>query len=132
MASGRATVRRAPPFIDPPGYEQHRPEQTLFYRLVEQHYPALLAAREAAGRPLPTYAQEEFEAYRKCGRLERGFLRVRCEDCHAEKLVAFSCKRRGFCPSCGARRMTDTAALLAESKRPRVPRCGRARRARPP
>ena len=57
--------------------------------------------------------QEEFEAYSKCGRLEHGFLRVRCEDCHAEKLVAFSCKRRGFCPSCGARRMTDSAALLA-------------------
>jgi hypothetical protein len=27
----------------------------------------------------------------KCGRLEEGFLRLRCEDCHAEKLVAFSC-----------------------------------------
>ena len=25
-----------------------------------------------------------------------GFLRVRCTDCHAERLVAFSCKRRGF------------------------------------
>jgi transposase len=32
---------------------------------------------------------EEFEAYLKCGRLEEGFLRVRCEQCHAEKLVAF-------------------------------------------
>ena len=24
-------------------------------------------------------------------------MRVRCEDCHHERLVAFSCKRRGFC-----------------------------------
>ena len=24
---------------------------------------------------------------------------VKCESCQAEKLVAFSCKRRGFCPS---------------------------------
>jgi ribosomal protein S27E len=72
--------------------------------LVERHYPELVAAREAAGRPLPKYVCEEFEAYLKCGRLEHGFLRVRCEDCHAEKLVAFSCMRRGFCPSCGARR----------------------------
>jgi hypothetical protein len=31
-------------------------------------------------------------------------LRVRCDTCHAEHLVAFSCKRRGFCPSCGAGR----------------------------
>jgi len=49
-----------------------------------------LAGREAAGRPLPQYVQEEFEAYLKCGRLEHEFLRVRCADCHAEKLVAFS------------------------------------------
>jgi hypothetical protein len=47
--------------------------------------------------------------------------RVRCEDCHAETLVAFSCKRRGFCPSCGARRMTDSAALLADEVLPPKP-----------
>ena len=32
----------------------------------------------------------------KCGRLEQGFLRVRCDTCHAERLVAFSCKRHGY------------------------------------
>jgi hypothetical protein len=37
---------------------------------------------------LPAYVQEEFEAYLKCGRLEEGFLRVRCEQCHAEKRVS--------------------------------------------
>jgi hypothetical protein len=77
--------------------------------------------REAAGRPLPKYIKEEFAAYLKCGRLEHGFLRVRCEDCHAEKLVAFSCKRRGFCPSGGARRMSDSAALLADEVLPAKP-----------
>ena len=54
-------------------------------------------------------------------RLEHGFLRVRCESCHAEMLVAFSCKRRGFCPSCGARRMAETAALLADQVLPQQP-----------
>ena len=121
MAGKRAAARRAPPFIDPPGYARHRPEETLLCRLVEQHYPAFLAARAAAGRPLPKYVQEEFEAYLKCGRLEHGFLRVRCEGCHAEKLVAFSCKRRGFCPSCGARRMVESAALLADEVLPPRP-----------
>lgn len=120
MASER-TRPRAPPFIDPPGYARHRPEATLLYQIVERHYPELVAARETAGRPLPQYVQEEFEAYLKCGRLEHGFLRVRCEDCHAEKLVAFSCKRRGFCPSCGARRMADCAALLADAVLPAKP-----------
>ena len=91
---------RAPPFGDPPGYVRHRPEWTVLYQLVERHYPDFLALREAAGRPLPRYVQDEFEVYLKCGRLEYGFLRVRCEDCHAEKLVAFSCKRRGSYDDC--------------------------------
>ena len=76
---------------------------------------------DAQGRALPTFVQREFEDYLKCGRLEHGFLRVRCDACHAEKLVAFSCKRRGFCPSCGARRMVDSAALLVDEVLPHQP-----------
>ena len=109
---------RAPPFLDPSGYARHRPEITLLYQLVQQHYPAFRELRSEAGRPLPRYVQEEFEAYLQCGRLEEGFLRLRCEACHAEKLVAFSCKKRGFCPSCGGRRMAETAALLADEVLP--------------
>ena len=91
-AAACALRPRAPPFIEPSGYAQHRPESTLLYQLVEQHYPEFRDLRAREGRPLPAYVQEEFEAYLKCGRLEEGFLRVRCEGCHAEKLVAFSCK----------------------------------------
>jgi len=72
----------------------------------------LKAHLAAQGRILPAYFQREFEDYLGCGRLEHGFLRVCCGPGHAERLVAFSCKRRGFCPSCGARRMADSAALL--------------------
>jgi hypothetical protein len=75
MASERAGRPRAPPFIDPPGYARHRPEETLLYQLVERYYPELVVAREAAGRSLSKYVQEEFAAYLKCGRLEHGFLR---------------------------------------------------------
>lgn len=102
-------------------YQRHRPEQTLLYRIVEQHYPAFSVHLAAQGRDLPAYVQREFEDYLKCGRLEHGFLRVRCESCHAEHLVAFSCKRRGFCPSCGARRMADSAALLVDEVLPEQP-----------
>ena len=81
------------------GYQRHRPEQTLLYQLVVQYYPAFADLMAAQGRPLPDYVQREFEDYLKCGRLEHGFLRVRCTSCHQEQLVAFSCKCRGFCPS---------------------------------
>ncbi|WP_171252670.1 transposase zinc-binding domain-containing protein, partial [Acinetobacter baumannii] len=81
-----------------PNYERHRPEQTLLYQLVQQHYPVFKSSLDDQGQSLPRYVQREFEDFLQCGRLEYGFLRVRCEDCHHERLVAFSCKRRGFCP----------------------------------
>lgn len=120
-AAAHARHPRAPPFVEPSDYARHRSENTLLYQLVEQHYPAFREMRAMAGRSLPDYIEGEFDAYLKCGRLEEGFLRVRCEHCHAEKLVAFSCKKRGFCPSCGARRMAETAALLTDEVLPERP-----------
>ncbi len=102
-------------------YERHRPETMLLYQLVEQYYPQFRELMVQQETPLPGYIQQEFEAYLKCGRLEYGFLRVRCESCHHEKLAAFSCKKRGFCHSCGARRMVDSAALLTDEVLPKVP-----------
>jgi len=102
-------------------YEQHRPKQTLLYKLIEAHYPTLIEQLGQQGKCLPYHVRREFDAYLECGRLEHGFLRVRCDTCHFERLVAFSCKRRGFCPSCGARRMAETAALLSDEVFPDVP-----------
>ena len=95
-------------------YARHAPERTLLYALVEAHYPDFIARIEAEGRSLPGYVREAFDAYLRCGVLEHGFLRVVCEHCRAERLVAFSCKKRGFCPSCGARRMAESARHLVE------------------
>jgi hypothetical protein len=121
MGASDHDIAQAASFISPPGYSRHRPESTLLYRLVAEHYPRFRDRRVAEDRPLPRYVEDEFEAYLKCGLLEHGFLRVKCEACQAEKLVAFSCKRRGFCPSCGARRMAETAALLVEDVLPQQP-----------
>jgi len=71
----------------PVRYERYRPEATLLYQLVEHHYPDFLAALGERDRSLPLYVEKEFEAYLKCGRLEHGFLRVRCTTCYAELLV---------------------------------------------
>ena len=67
------------------------------------------------------FVKDEFEAFLECGILAHGFLRVRCVDCAHEKLVAFSCKRRGFCPSCGARRIAQSAAVPVDEVIPQVP-----------
>ncbi|MBW2547473.1 MAG: transposase zinc-binding domain-containing protein, partial [Deltaproteobacteria bacterium] len=53
--------------------------------------------------------------------LAHGFARFRCGACGTDRLVAFSCKGRGFCPSCGGRRMTERAAHLIDHVLPRTP-----------
>ncbi len=102
-------------------YARHRPELTLLYRLVEEHHPSFVARLAAEGKFLPRHVTREFEDFLACGRLEHGFLRVACGGCRAERLVAFSCKRRGFCPSCGARRMAESAAMLVDEVFPARP-----------
>ncbi len=102
-------------------YVRHRPETTLLYQVIREYWPEFQAELASQDKYLPAYITKEFEAYLKCGRLEHGFLRVQCETCHDEKLVAFSCKLRAFCPSCGARRMTESAALLVDEVLPHQP-----------
>ena len=50
-----------------------------------------------------------------------GFLRMTCEGCDQEKVVAFSCKKRGWCPSCCAKRKTEAADHLVDDVLPLVP-----------
>lgn len=75
------------------------------------HWPTLRAELDAADRPLPAFVGQEFDAFLTCGLLEHGALRERCDACQLERLVAVSCKRRGFCPGCGGRRKAETEAL---------------------
>ena len=102
-------------------YERHRPEETPLYQFVETDYPEILARLEAEGGSLPQFVKQEFDDYLKCGLLEHGFLRVECDACSHEHLVAFSCERRGFCPSCGAGRMVESAANLVDHFLPEQP-----------
>ncbi|MFM8766626.1 MAG: transposase zinc-binding domain-containing protein, partial [Rubrivivax sp.] len=90
--------------------------------MVQQHAASFIAHTEAStGAELPRYIKDEFDAFLECGILAHGFLRLRCGECGHDKVLAFSCKRRGFCPSCGARRMSQTAAHLVDHVIPHVP-----------
>ena len=96
-------------------YRRHRPEQTGLYPVIETNLTAFLEYLHEREAALPRFVTDEFKDYLRCGRLEYGFIRVKCDGCRHEHLVAFSCKRRGFCPSCGARRMIETSAHLGSS-----------------
>ncbi len=106
-------------------YARRRPELTTLYEVVRDNLATLYAASDAGfSSPLPGFVRSELEAYLECGLLCRGFALMACTEpeCHARHLVAFSCKGRGFCPSCLGRRMAQTAANLIDHVLPeRVP-----------
>jgi hypothetical protein len=91
------------------------------YAAVRDNLATLLAEASELGRGLPRYVERDFARYLECGVLTHGFARVRCESCKDELLVAFSCKGRGVCPSCNAKRAHVTAAHLVERVLPHVP-----------
>jgi hypothetical protein len=107
----------------PLAYRPRQPDADVLHRLVRDHFETL-RARARGGRDdegLPAFVEREFREFLTCGRLAAGFARFRCRACGTDRLVAFSCKGRGFCPSCGGRRMTERAAHLVDHVFPAVP-----------
>ena len=112
--------QEAPALPDEPAslYRPRRPRESPLYRLADA------CCDEVKGR-----WEEDFErrygfwrgsvedavyGFLDCGIFDRGFARVSCTECRAEYLVAFSWQRRGFCPSCAAKRGALFGAFLAE------------------
>jgi hypothetical protein len=89
--------------------------------LVKRGWPALRAQSAEAGITIPDFVDRAFEGFLTCGVPEAGLTRLRCPDCQLERALAFSCKSRGLCPSCGARRMHDVSEHLMERVFPEVP-----------
>ncbi len=107
---------RARPFR----YKRHEPEKTLLYDVLAREWDSWFAERQAdtSRSSLPDYVQRDFEGFLRCGLLQHGFLILSCESCGEKLPVAFSCKKRGFCPSCCAKRMSETAAHLIDNVLP--------------
>ena len=104
-------------------YAPRHPEQTTLYEVVRDNLETLYAAVDDGALPfaLPAFVRKELDGYLDCGLLCRGFARLRCPACNESRLVSFSCKGRGFCPSCLGRRMASTAANLVEHVLPPAP-----------
>ncbi|MCP5058784.1 MAG: transposase, partial [bacterium] len=95
--------------------------ETVLHEVVREQLESFLASAREGDHPAPRFIEQELRAYLRCGILAHGFLRLHCDACGHDRLVSFSCKRRGFCPSCGGRRMADTAAHLVDCVLPEVP-----------
>ncbi|MCU0728193.1 MAG: transposase zinc-binding domain-containing protein, partial [Planctomycetes bacterium] len=101
-------------------YRPRYPERTPLWKLFDEHYLDFTRVHEERFEhedgPLRTVVTETVTAFLDCGVLRAGFARVCCPECHAEYLLAFSCKGRGLCPSCQAKR----AELFAEKLREEI------------
>jgi len=76
----------------------HRQEQTHFEE-VRGQWEERFERRFGFWRG---FVDEQVGRYLDCGLYENGFARIRCPDCAEEYLLAFSCKTRELCPSCGS------------------------------
>jgi len=104
-------------------YLRRIPESGVLYEVLASHLETFLARSANGGlRPgLPRHVRRELRAQLRCGLLAHGFASIHCFRCGTDALVAFSCKGLGFCPSCGGRRMAESAAHLVDHVLPEVP-----------
>ena len=108
-----------------PVYRPRKPQDSQYYQCVEDHFETLeqvyderFAKQYGFFRP---YVRKVIYRYLDCGILHNGFARVKCEDCNYEYLLAFSCKRRHFCPSCHQKRVVEFGEYLCEEILKAVP-----------
>lgn len=103
-------------------YRRRRSERTLLYCTVQNHLATWLALHDDGPVVVfPASLSGSFIATSNAAFLTACFARARCADCGHDFLVAYSCKGRGVCPSCIARRMVEAATHFALHVIPRLP-----------
>ncbi len=109
----------------PSVYRPRRPRASPLWQIVHYAWNEFLAEYETAHRktcgPLRPDTVHVVEKFYRCGDLSAGFTRLQCPDCGHEKLLAFSCKGRHFCPSCHQRRVRQTGHWIAHTLCHEVP-----------
>ena len=105
-----------------PAYRPRQPRASLLHRVVRENLLTFLEQgieHSANGEGYPLYVEKELRSYIACGSTALGFARLRCPACGFERLLPFSCKNRGICPSCTSRRMSEEAAYLVDMVLPK-------------
>jgi len=97
-------------------YRPRNPQSSDYYRCVGDYFETFVGIYDehfskqyGFWRP---YVEQVIYRYLDCGNLHNGFARVKCKDCGHEYLLAFSCKRRHFCPSCHQKRVVEFGEWL--------------------
>ena len=106
-------------------YRPRNPQSSDYYRCVEDYFETFVriyddhfSRQYGFWRP---YLEKVIYRYLDCGDLHNGFARVKCKDCGHEYLLAFSCKRRHFCPSCHQKRVVEFGEWLCMDVLKKIP-----------
>lgn len=103
----------------PEVYRPRHPERTVLYRVLFHYFDRFLAEYESRFEKeygfLRPIVKEVVERYLDCGNPRCGFARIRCPDCGEERLLMFSCRTRGFCPSCHSKRLEEWGEWMRET-----------------
>lgn len=106
-------------------YRPRRPRASPLWQCLSAHrktfheqYGARFEKRE--GRLRPEIAQT-LDAFEACGDLSRGFARLHCDHCGRDYLIAFSCLRRYFCPSCHQKKVQQFGEFIRHQVAQKVP-----------
>ncbi len=98
-------------------YRPRRPRASPLWQVVHHCWSDFVAGYEQRHRPihgpLRHDAIEVVRQFHRCGDLAAGFTRLQCPDCGHERLLAFTCKTRHFCPSCHQRKVRSTGDWIA-------------------
>jgi hypothetical protein len=69
-------------------YTQRRPEASVLYQTVQTELETFLARAHARERPVPRFVERELRGFLGCGILAHGFVRVHCDACGLDRVVA--------------------------------------------
>ena len=98
-------------------YRPRRPRASPLWQIVHVAWDEFIAHYESRHRkthgPLRRDTVAVVDQFYRCGDLAAGFTRLQCPDCGHEKLLAFTCKSRHFCPSCHQRRVRALGDWIA-------------------
>ena len=114
--------------LEPPSlYRPRNARASPLYQLFETYYDEVKAVWEERFEKKfgfwRGFVDTVVARYLDCGVAEGGFARLRCDTCDLEKLLTLSCKQRGICPSCDAKRAAAFAALLKDELLENVGHC---------
>jgi len=106
-------------------YRRRKPQYSPYYQCIEDYYGQFKRSYDRNFSQKYGYLRSHIEKviyqYLDCGILHNGFARIKCRTCGHERFLAFSCRRRHFCPSCHAKRCIEFGEWLCGNVLKKVP-----------